>query len=401
MLERFDNTLFVTQPYRAVFNKSQIKSEVSKLQETYGDKVCFIRRNKQDIEVIVSRVEGALLGENIAKHFVGQEEFVYFEQIAKDRYIIVVVIDNEIHSDAMIDWSQVSFELSPWLQGKKQFKLFYFGEDIEKIVANINPTFVKSDHFICLEDSVFNNLVVDDGLQTKPIKEALKKAKLSNQNLFITMCVLLLLFIVFLAYLFWPATPKIKIKKPVNNYAVYYQQLKSPSPASIVSKVGGEISQLQTLAGWKPLRLHFNAYQMRSVIQPTTIVSFEKLSTWAQKKNAILSFQGNLVTLSFPLHLLLRHHTKKIAKLQKKLYQLIDRIKQDLPNVKITTGVTQRRPYYSTEILNLNLQGLSAQYLQDFSKIFQGYPLVLEQGGFVIKHGLLFGDIKLKMLGKH
>ena len=422
LITREDGEKFAVYTYRERLNaKNQalFKREALILSRENGQYALFMLQPAHEIEVILSRDPGYLLGELIAQHFDNPYDLIYCEALPDGEYAILVVVrGGSVYLDAHLPIINLADELISLVSGDSEYQIYVYGDvPLAESATDEKFAFDKSmvASFTTLETPVFPTLEVDDAFKLLPIDDALDVLKLPVSNT-LKIAIFLVVFIL-IGGGAWkllapkPVQPELgtlntpQVQAPSNNnsvnpYAVYQTTLASISPADIINMAAEKVQLLFTLPGWVPSTMAFMPTDNTlSVTLKSTGGDLSLLLAWIKKNRVDLDASAGTPVLIFPLNIPVRpvftvmyNNRDMIAALYDILYRL-------MPDSKPIIGPTVKVSNFKQTPFSINFTNISPNMLILISKELQAYPAVLTQFSLTVDNGFLSGTIAMQILG--
>ena len=297
-ITRSDGLQFVVQAYRELLpmaSRALLIKAIRTLAEQQGNYLYLTRKFNGEIEAVIAKESGYLLGESIWHFFDNSENLIYVEALPENNQLLLIVIrDSSVYIDAKIEAKNLQEELIPLMAGEDPYMIRVFGDITLKFPDQLTSSFEK------LSKSVFNQLTANPELSLRPVAFALKSPALGKNHVPVLITGILIVGL-FAGYsLFHSGRPALvtvpHLAPAPNPYAEYERALTTSEPSDQLAHFVDVIKDLYFIPGWRVtgLKMEGGEYQIALESEGGNL---ESLLDWSKKKHFILSITGQQVLL--------------------------------------------------------------------------------------------------------
>lgn len=412
-IKRQDGENFVVYTYREILTrktKSLLKKELNLLAKENGEFARLFLYPDGDYELILANEPGYLLAELVWSYFNQTENLIFCEKINDKEALLVVIRDGNVCLDALINIEQLGNEFLTLSGGETPYNIYIVGKDLP-ISELPSPETVSLPaeeiaSFNILNDSVFNNLPLDESLKLLPLDAAL--AELPKEQLNNVKIILLTLAVCIIGISIWEIVKPKAITTPLYRavtltqtppYANYNEKLSSPAPNAILIYCIKMLKYSLSIPGWLPDQMHLKkdtvVFSLKSFGGDTGL-----LLTWLKKHNADLQVKDGHAYLAYPLAVPNRNTPNTIYNIRDTVSLLYDGLKRSFPVGAVSIQSIKKHQHYVSVDLQISFSGISFNTLHLLAKELTNFPLVLKSFEInEINQGILSGELEVEVLG--
>jgi hypothetical protein len=417
ILRRDDGSQFIIHPYREILKVERagaLKRKIRMLAREYGSNLrIFQTPDPNNIEVVLSRDFGFLLGETVWNYFKKPNNLIYCEALfERNSALMVIVRDGLILLDSRLTYSEIIDELASLGSAMQKYDIYVYGD------VPLGTTSKEGDKYFALEDkwaksfntlneSVLMHLSMDREMQLQPLELALTSPYLGTSKvgpIIMAIFSIIIFFIgwqVYQSFLAEPIKRQVEaVKKAEDPFLNFYLSLSKPYPKEqLIEFASMEKLAMSLPPGWKCKEIKFDGakYNMEIVSGGG---SMAMIRDWMKKHNFAFSFNTTNIPITVPSKLKARPSSKVIYHLDDVLTILIDEINAVLTgmgDVKFE-GMDTKGGYKEARI-TIHVDKAFVGVLFLIGNELNKMPASIDSIKMVVADSLYSGDIKIKVFG--
>lgn len=392
---------FVVQAYRELLpmaSRALLIKAIRTLAEQQGNYLYLTRKFNGEIEAVIAKESGYLLGESIWHFFDNSENLIYVEALPENNQLLLIVIrDSSVYIDAKIEAKNLQEELIPLMAGEDPYMIRVFGDITLKFPDQLTSSFEK------LSKSVFNQLTANPELSLRPVAFALKSPALGKNHVPVLITGILIVGL-FAGYsLFHSGRPALvtvpHLAPAPNPYAEYERALTTSEPSDQLAHFVDVIKDLYFIPGWRVtgLKMEGGEYQIALESEGGNL---ESLLDWSKKKHFILSITGQQVLLKQKIALKKRPMPANIYSLNQVVSLLVDELDELLQEKAIELGNSEEHGEAQATPMTINLKKASPEIIDLLGREIENLPLELKSVDVSFNDGSINGSIQFFVWGR-
>lgn len=400
-ITRSDGLQFVAQAYRELLpmaSRAHLIREIRALAEQQGQYCYLTRKASGEIEAVIAKETGYLLGESVAHFFGKLENLIYVEALPENNQLLLVVIrDSSVYIDAKIAEKDLQEELIPLMTSSKPYCIRVHGAVILKFPDPLTSSFEN------VSKSVFNQLIANPELSLRPLAFALKSPALGKNHVPILITGIIMVGI-FAGLSFFHSGRPILMDVPhlasaANPYSDYEHALSTAEPSEQLAHFVEVIKDLYFIPGWRVqgLKMENGEYQIALQSEGGNL---ESLLNWSKQRQFILSMTGQKVLLKQKISLKKRPVPANIYSLNQVVSLLVDELDELMNDKVIELGRVEPHGGAAVTPMKINLNKTSPEIIDLLGREIEHLPLELRSVDVSFKDGLIDGSIQLFVWGR-
>lgn len=399
-ITRSDGLQFVVQAYRELLpiaSRARLIREIRALAEQHGHYCYLARKPSGEIEAVIAKETGYLLGESVGHFFEQPENLIYVEALPeKDQLLLVVIREASVYIDAKIAAKDLQEELIPFMSSSKPYCIRVHGDVTLKFPDLLTSSFEK------MPKSVFNQLVPNSAFSLRPLAFALKSPALGKNHIPVLITGIITVSILAGLSFFHSGRPvlmNVPHLASANPYADYERALSTAEPSEQLAHFVEVIKDLYFVPGWQVLGLKMQNGEYQIALQSEG-GNLESLLNWSKQRQFSLSMTGQTVLLKRKIALKKRPAPANIYSLNQVVSLLVDELDELMNDKVIELG--NNEPHGGAEVtpMKINLNRTSPEIIDLLSREIEHLPLELRSVDVSFKDGLIDGSIQLFVWGR-
>jgi len=405
-ITRDDGEHFVIPSYRDVLaakNKTQLKSDILLLSQSYGEYITLQRKNAAQYEIAFSPDTGYLLGESIWHHFKRPLDMIYCEAIPNTTEAILVIVKaGSVYLDGRFPLESISEELIIFLTQQNNFEIYIYGD----VPIAQTPTAGKFSFetsavktFTVLDNPVFATLPLLKIYQLQLVDPVLKAHGI---GVFPIKQILLLVIALGLGWMLYSyiTAPQIEefVVSKEDPYQAYYNTLLAPAPDQEIQQFLAKFEQLYTMPGWTVKHVDYTRGNLIAKVESGGSKT-QTLMDWAGRNQATVDIRTDGMYVSMPVPLINRPQDRTVYVFKEVMAKFIDNLSQVYPGNRIKLDTLEKKINFTSVKLVVNVENVSPFVLVLISKQFKDLPIVILNLALDVDNGSLTGSIVTQVLG--
>lgn len=408
VLLRSDGTPFVVQAYRETIladKKTLFQHKLTFRAKQQGSYACVMPLSGTEYTVAFSQDAGFLLGNCIREQFSEQDNIIFCEACPDDTYLVVVIKKGVVIFDNQLAVDHITEELIPFLLDAS-YHFYVHGDmpfSVEEEDNKLQLPEACIEAFNVLESSVFETLPTEPQYELVSLQAALQSVKFSQNYWRYAIFGIILAVLVLILWLgLSPTEPVVPVQHKslikVNEYDRYRMQLRTPSPAVLLTELAHTIEDLYFAPGWNLTYIRYKNGRYTAHYDTET-GSVEVMNEWAKSNHYQFKMRPNGVSIVVLAQAKNRVAPDHVYKLKQVSELLIDELNVLTRGKHVQIAALQTYGALKMRQITVMIQGASSDSLLLLAKTFKGLPVKLDTVDLNLANGLLTGSIRFDVWG--